>query len=207
MNLTQLPLFPLQVVLLPHAALPLHIFEDRYKLMIQRCIRESSEFGIVLVRDQSFATIGCAAGITNVTKTYDDGRMDVLVEGRERFRVTEVHTTTAPYAIAEVEFFTDDEPMADPALVRETVALYNAVVHIVYSGQVRELDPEAVMPGVAFVMAQKAGLDIEQRQTILELRSERDRLEMLRGYLVGVLPRLKKFEEVERIIRSDGYLQ
>lgn len=206
MNLMQLPLFPLQVVLLPHAALPLHIFEERYKVMIQRCVRESSEFGIVLARDESFATVGCTAGITSVTKMYDDGRMDILVEGRDRFRILEVRTSTAPYAMADIEPFTDDEPVADPALVKETVGLYNQVVRIVFGGQVRELDADAVAPGVAFVMAQKAGLDLEQRQRILEHRSERMRLDMLRAYFIDTLPRLKKFEEVERIIRSDGYL-
>jgi len=206
MDTTQLPLFPLQAVLLPHAALPLHIFEERYKTLVHRCIRELSEFGIVLSREQSFAAIGCAAGITSVIRTYDDGRIDILAEGRERFRIVEVRTAAAPYPIATAEFFTDDDPAADPALVKETVELYNEVVRIVYSGQVRELDPDVVAPGVAFVMAQKAGLDLEQRQTILEFRSERQRLEMLRDYLVGVLPRLRKFEEVERIVRSDGYL-
>jgi Lon protease-like protein len=206
MNLMQLPLFPLQVVLLPHAALPLHIFEERYKLMIRSCIRESSEFGIVLARDGSFALVGCTAGITSVPKTYDDGRMDILVEGRERFRIVQVRAATLPYTVADAEIMTDDEPVADPALVAETVALYNQVVRIVFGGQVRELDPDAVAPGIAFVMAQKAGLDLEQRQAMLEMQSERLRLEMLRGYLVDVLPRLKKFEEVDRIIRSDGYL-
>jgi len=206
MDLTQLPLFPLQVVLLPHAALPLHIFEERYKVLIRQCIRESSEFGIVLSREQSFATVGCAAGITAVLRTYDDGRMDILTEGRERFRIVEVRTTGTPYAVAEVEFFTDDEPMADPSLVLETVGLYNQLVQIVYGERVKQLDTDAVAPGVAFVMAQKAGLEVEQRQSILELRSERQRLEMLRRYLFDVLPRLKKFEEVERIVRSDGFL-
>jgi Lon protease-like protein len=206
MDLTQLPLFPLQVVLLPHAALPLHIFEERYKVLIRQCIRESSEFGIVLSREQSFATVGCAAGITAVLRTYDDGRMDILTEGRERFRIVEVRTAGTPYAVAEVEFFTDDEPMADPSLVSETVGLYNQLVQIVYGERVKQLDTDAVAPGVAFVMAQKAGLEVEQRQSILELRSERQRLEMLRQYLFGVLPRLKKFEEVERIVRSDGFL-
>jgi Lon protease-like protein len=206
MNLMQLPLFPLQAVLLPHAALPLHIFEDRYKTLIHRCIRESSEFGIVLSRDKSNATIGCAAGITTVVRTYDDGRMDILAEGRERFRVVEIRTASAPYPIALAESFTDDDPTADPALVKETVGLYNEVVRIVYSGQVKELDPDISAPGMAFVMAQKAGLDLEQRQTILEFRSERQRLEMIREYLIGVVPRLRKFEEVERIVRSDGYL-
>ncbi len=206
MDLTQLPLFPLQVVLLPHAALPLHIFEERYKVLIRQCIRESSEFGVVLSRDKLFATIGCAAGITAVLRTYDDGQMDILAEGRERFRIVEVRTAGTPYAVAEVEFFTDDEPMADPSLVAETVGLYNQLVQIVYGERVKQLDPDAVTPGIAFVMAQKAGLELEQRQSILELRSERQRLEMLREYLLDVLPRLKKFEEVERIVRSDGYL-
>jgi Lon protease-like protein len=206
MNLMQLPLFPLQAVLLPHAGLPLHIFEERYKTLIHRCIRESSEFGIVLSREKSNASIGCAAGITSVVRTYDDGRMDILVEGRERFRVVEVRTTSAPYPIALAESFADDDSTSDPGLVKETVDLYNEVVRIVYAGHVKELDPDVVAPGISFVMAQKAGLDLEQRQTILEFRSERERLEMIRDYLVGVMPRLRKFEEVERIVRSDGYL-
>ncbi len=206
MDLTQLPLFPLQVVLLPHAALPLHIFEERYKALIHLCIRQSSEFGIVLTREQSLAAVGCAAGITQVMRTYDDGKMDVLAEGRERFRIVKVHSDAAPYAVADVEFFTDDEPVDDPGLVEETITLYNQVVRIVYGGSMRELDPEAASAGISFVMAQKAGLELEQRQTLMELPSERRRLEMLRDYLQDVLPRLKKFEEIERIVRSDGYL-
>jgi Lon protease-like protein len=206
MELTQLPLFPLHVVLLPHAALPLHIFEERYKMLLHRCIRESEEFGIVLAREQSFAQVGCSAGITAVLRMYEDGRLDVLVEGRERFKVERVKTSSDPYITAEVEFFTDEEPMADPVLVSSTVGLYNEVIRIVYGGKVKELDPEHVAPGVAFVMAQKAGLEPEQRQSLLELRSERERLEVLKDYFVDVLPRLKKFEEIERIVRSDGYL-
>jgi Lon protease-like protein len=206
MNLTQLPLFPLQAVLLPHAALPLYIFEERYKVLMHRCIRESSEFGIVLMRDEGNAPVGCAAGITSVLRTYDDGRMDLIVEGRERFRIDKVLPASLPYTIADVEFFADDNPVADPGLVKETIDLYNEVVRIVYGGQVKELDPGAVVPGVAFVMAQKAGLELEQRQGLMEMRSERERLEMLKGYLDDVLPRLRKFEEIERIVRSDGYL-
>jgi Lon protease-like protein len=206
MDLTQLPLFPLQVVLLPHAALPLHIFEERYKVLMHMCIRQSSEFGIVLAREQSLAVVGCVAGITQVMRTYDDGKMDILAEGRERFRIVKVRSDVAPYAVGEVEIFTDDEPVADPGLVEETITLYNQVVRIVYGGSVRELDPDAASAGISFVMAQKAGLELEQRQTLMELPSERRRLEMLRDYLQDVLPRLKKFEEIERIVRSDGYL-
>jgi Lon protease-like protein len=206
MELKQLPLFPLHVVLLPHAALPLHIFEERYKMLLRRSIRETEEFGIVLAREADFAPVGCSAAVTNVIRMYEDGKMDVLVEGRERFRVAGVRSSAEPYITADVEFFTDDEPVADPVLVKSTVELYNEVIRIVYNGQVKELDPDEVAPGVTFVMAQKAGLELEQRQSLLELGSERGRLEMLHQYFVEVLPRLKKFEEIERIVRSDGYL-
>jgi Lon protease-like protein len=206
MNLTRLPLFPLQVVLLPHAALPLHIFEERYKALVRKCIRETSEFGIVLSREQSIAEVGCVAGITQVMRTYDDGRMDILAEGRDRFRIVKVHPAELSYDVGEIEMVVDEEPMADPGLVEETIDLYNQVVRIVYGGSVKEIDPEAGSAGISFVMAQKAGLELEQRQSLLEMRSERLRIEMIRNYLVDVLPRLKKFEEIERIVRSDGYL-
>jgi Lon protease-like protein len=206
MDVMLLPLFPLQAVLMPHAVLPLHIYEERYKVLMRRCIREMSEFGIVLERGQAVSTVGCSAGVTQVIRTYDDGRMDILVEGRERFRVMEIRPTAAPYAVGEVEIFVDDEPVADPGLVEETVGLYNDVVRIVYGGRAKELDASMMMEGAAFVMAQKAGLDLDQRQALLECRSEQQRLTMLRNYFVDVLPRLRKFEEVERIVRSNGYL-
>jgi Lon protease-like protein len=206
MNEELLPLFPLQVVLFPHAALPLHIFEERYRTLLRTCIRESSEFGVVMMKGEELADVGCSAAVTSVLQMYEDGRMDVLVEGRRRFRTGHVDDTRAPYLVGTVEYIEERGELPDMARFSETVRLYNQLVTLVYAGKVKLLDPEVLLPDLSFVMAQKAGMELEQRQELLEGETEDERLGMLHEYLTAVLPRLKKLEEVERVIRSDGYL-
>ena len=87
---TLLPLFPLDLVLLPGAPLPLHIFEPRYKEMIRECLDQKSVFGMIRSKEEKLATIGCTAEIINVLKKYPDGRMDILAEGKKRFEVLQV---------------------------------------------------------------------------------------------------------------------
>ena len=89
--LTLLPIFPLGLVLFPGAPLPLHIFEPRYKEMIGECLEQKKPFGIVRVTEEGVAGIGCTAEIVSVTKKYDDGRMDILARGVDRFEVVEVN--------------------------------------------------------------------------------------------------------------------
>src|SRR5262249_58163281 len=90
-----LPLFPLVVVLLPGAPLPLHIFEPRYKEMINECLAQKTPFGIVRTKEESFVNVGCTAEIINVLKKYDDGRMNILAEGQRRFEVLQVNEERA----------------------------------------------------------------------------------------------------------------
>jgi len=206
MNEEHLPLFPLQVVLFPHASLPLHIFEERYRALLRMCIRESAEFGVVLMKGDVLSEVGCSAAVTSVLQMYEDGRMDVLVEGRRRFRREQVDDTQAPYLVATVQYIEERRDPPDPDRFTETILMYNQLVELVYAGKVKLLDPEVRLPDLSFVMAQKAGMDLDQRQQLLEGETEDERLAMLREYLTAVLPRLKKLEEVERIIRSDGYL-
>lgn len=206
MKTDMLPLFPLQVVLFPHAALPLHIFEERYRALLRMVIKESVEFGIVLTKGEDLSEIGCSAAVTSVMQMYEDGRMDVLVEGRRRFRILQVDDTRAQYLMGSVAYLEDRGELPDAARFTETVQMYNQLVELVYAGKVKMLDPETVLPDLSFVMAQKAGMDLDQRQQLLELDTEEERLALLREYLTAVLPRLKKLEEVDRIIRSDGYL-
>src|ERR1039458_10383971 len=80
-----LPLFPLQVVLFPRTALPLHIFEERYKQMIEEVLRGKSEFGVVLAGEKGIVNTGCTATVEKILKKYPDGRMDLLTLGRRRF--------------------------------------------------------------------------------------------------------------------------
>ena len=82
-----LPLFPLQVVVFPRTPLPLHIFEDRYKEMVGEAIRDSSEFGVVLAKDEGIVNAGCSVTVEKVLHMYPDGRMDILTRGKRRFEI------------------------------------------------------------------------------------------------------------------------
>jgi ATP-dependent Lon protease len=86
----RIPLFPLDVVLFPRMLLPLHIFEQRYKIMIGRCLEEEIEFGMVLATQGAIASVGCTARIVKKTKDYSDGKMDILAEGRSVFRLADL---------------------------------------------------------------------------------------------------------------------
>ncbi|NTV92652.1 MAG: hypothetical protein HGA72_05105 [Chlorobiaceae bacterium] len=172
MNEELLPLFPLQVVLFPHAALPLHIFEERYRTLLRTCIRESSEFGVVLMKEDHPAKVGCSAAVTSVLQMYEDGRMDVLVEGRRRFRIGQVDDTRATYLVGTVEYFEEQRDPPDAARFEETVRMYNQLVGLVYGGKVKQLDPELLLPDLSFVMAQKAGMDCPNRANVMPIRSK-----------------------------------
>src|SRR4029077_1980579 len=104
-----LPLFPLQVVLLPGTALPLHIFEDRYKEMIGEVLRDKLEFGVVLASEKGIVNTGCTATVDRVLREYPDGRLDILTRGRRRFEVLLLNDERS-FLRGAVEFFDDDDP-------------------------------------------------------------------------------------------------
>ena len=85
-----IPLFPLQVVVFPRTRLPLHIFEERYKEMVGDAIRDESEFGIVLAKDEGIVNAGCTVMVEKVLEMYPDGRMDILTRGQRRFEILQL---------------------------------------------------------------------------------------------------------------------
>jgi Lon protease-like protein len=201
-----LPLFPLQVVLFPESRLPLHIFEERYKTLINECIGGDREFGINLATGSDLAGVGCTARVVAVLKVYDDGRMDIVVEGKRRYRLVHRESGRAPYLLGRVEFFTSNPEEPDRELAEGTIRLYNELVALVYRDTVERIDEDAAGPEVSFLIGQKAGMDLAQRQRLLELKSENQRLQLLHDYLQAVLPKLEQAGEIERIVRSNGYL-
>jgi len=102
-----LPLFPLDAVLLPGAPLPLHIFESRYQEMIAECLELNRSFGVLRAKEESLAEVGCTAEILAVTKKYEDGRMDIVTKGGERFEVLRVSQERA-FLQCEIVFIEDD---------------------------------------------------------------------------------------------------
>src|SRR5437016_9306537 len=112
-----LPLFPLQVVVFPRTQLPLHIFEDRYKEMVGDAIRDNSEFGVVLAKEEGIVNAGCTVKVEKVLQMYPDGRMDVLTRGQRRFEILTLNEEKN-YLQGEVRFFDDEDFDPTPEALR-----------------------------------------------------------------------------------------
>lgn len=184
----RIPLFPLDLVLMPGAELPLHIFEPRYKVMIARCLEEKLEFGLILAANQSVATMGCTAEIVQKIREYPDGRMDILTAGRAVFHLIELIGDNEYYE-ATVEYAVDDTFARDSEQEVQLVQLFDRC-HAQMFGRPwanpGNLDPE----GLAYRLAAMLPVELEKRQALLETRSERDRRELLLRWMERFLPRL-----------------
>jgi Lon protease-like protein len=191
----EIGLFPLDLVLLPGEQRPLHIFEERYKELIGKCLEEGGEFGLVLADEEGVRPVGTRAAVIEVLQQFDDGRLDVVVEGRQRFRVVEV-TEGRSFATAEVDEV-DDETGEDPSGDEVTRAI-DAFRHVVEAAQVEvdEVDPGA--GGLSFQIGARIDLGNEVKQTLLELTSERERL----GQLEPLLRRAADSVRIDREVRE-----
>ena len=112
-----IPLFPLDVVVFPRTALPLHIFEERYKKMVTEAIAGASEFGVVLAKANGIVNAGCTVTVEELVHTYADGRMDILTRGNRRFQVGAIDQELDVLR-AEVSYFDDDDFIPVPAELR-----------------------------------------------------------------------------------------
>jgi Lon protease-like protein len=186
----RIPLFPLNVVLLPGADLPLHIFEPRYLEMVVRCLKEKSEFGVLLALPKGVARVGCTAEIIEVVKRYDDHTMDILTVGRDPFRVIEFFDEN-PLAEGQVDYLEDRDARPDPSLRRQLVELYETCHTLIFEDYPKNSDSDQAAQ-ISFVIAGTLPMDLLWKQQILELRSETDRQERLVGYLRAWAPHLQK---------------
>jgi len=186
----RIPLFPLNVVLLPGADLPLHIFEPRYRQMVNDCLKDKLEFGILLALPRGVARVGCTAEIIEVVKRYNDGRMDILTVGREPFRVVQFFEEN-PLAEGEVDYLEDRDSRANPVLQRQLIELYETCHTLVFDDYPKNIGPECASP-LSFIIAATLPMDLLWKQQILELRSELDRQERLVAYLREWAPHLHK---------------
>lgn len=182
-----LPLFPLGIVALPGEALPLHLFEDRYKDLGARCIAEDREFGIVLVDSDGPRTVGCAVRVTEVLQEFDDGRLDILTRGTRPFRVIEEHHRHS-YASAAVEFLDDESEALDHDAA---AAVRQAYASLANQATEHEVAPADLMAASAYDLAASVEFAPEAKQQLLESRSENARLHQLLSLLRAALKRLE----------------
>ena len=197
-----LPLFPLELVLLPGTPLPLHIFEPRYKEMIGECIAAEAPFGVVRAFEEGIAEVGCTAEIITVTKEYPDGRMDLICEGRKRFEVIEVNRDRS-FLQAEVLIVPDD---AEAAVQEERVKAVQLHLEILsLAGAVQDLSA-ADQNQLSFYLAGSLPLDLDFKQKLLAMRSEAQRIQAVAAYLETILPQLKRAARARQTAGGNGHV-
>ena len=199
-----LPLFPLDIVLLPEEMLPLHIFEERYREMIGECLRAKTsgsgrqDFGVVSAKGQEMSTIGCTAHIVNVTKEYDDGRMDILTVGKRRFEIL-LTNEEKPYLRASVDFFDDDGPdVPDASEAKRAIALFRAALGELHGSSEMPVHLNQPYRYLSFRLAASLPLPPEFKQQLLSLRNEPERLKQV----VHAMEQLKHQVEVVQVARN-----
>jgi Lon protease-like protein len=203
---SDIPLFPLNVVLMPGAPLPLHIFEERYKQMVNECLEEESEFGMVLADESGTRRVGCTARIVELVERYEDGRMLILVEGSRRFKLNSILTGKA-YYVGEVEYIEEEPEEEDvTALAEECIALLERVVEAATEGSVGiEIQPP--YRNLSFAIAGRIDFELETRQQILELTSEKGRLEKVKELLSAAAERLEREQQAREKAQKNGHLR
>ena len=183
-----LPIFPLELVLFPGVPLPLHIFEPRYKEMIAECLDLKKPFGVVRAFSEGVADIGCTAEIIQVIKKYDDGRMDILTRGVDRFEVLEVNEDRS-FLQAQITLIQDEPGHPAQQVVEQAVRLHAEIAKLAGT---EVGGPEESATNLSFLLAGSLPLDLDFKQQLLVTSSETKRLEAVVGYLEAVLPGLRR---------------
>ncbi len=203
--MSDIPLFPLNVVLMPGAPLPLHIFEDRYKQMVNECLEQESEFGMIFADESGTRQVGCTARIVELVERYEDGRMLILVEGSRRFRLNNV-LTGKPYYMGEIDFFEEEAEEDVNALAEECITLLERVVEAATEGSVG-IEIEPPYRNLSFAIAGRVEFEPDTRQQILELTSERERLEKVKELLTAAAERLERERQAREKAQTNGHLR
>lgn len=207
-----LPLFPLELVLLPEEPLPLHIFEDRYKEMIGECLKAKEEqsgqqeFGVVLASRNELHTAGCSAKIVNLTRKYSDGRLDIFTVGVRRFEVlyTDQERT---FLRGGVEFFDDDAGADVPVDADATRAIE------LFRRMLQRLRKTSDLPvhfprpyrHLSFRIAAALPLEPDFKFQLLTLRNEQERLRITIEALMHLIPHIDRVERIRAKAGGNGH--
>ena len=203
-QIASFPLFPLGIVMLPSELVPLHIFEDRYKLMIGECLDQDSEFGIVWMSDDGLAEVGCAGRVTQVLEKMEDGRMNILVRGTRPFRLVD-RIPDLPYPAGTVELLDDDPDPGDaPDALDAARERYAALVERVTD---RRPDESELAALDAYGMAATIEFAPTPKQQLLEERSEPRRLEQVAEMLDTTLQKLDVSDKAGELAKTNGKLR
>lgn len=198
--MSELGLFPLGIVLLPTEQIPLHIFEDRYQELIGECLAEEREFGLVYADEDGIREIGTRAAVTEVLDRFEDGRLNIVAEGRERFRLVEL-TEGRSFQTGIVEAVSDEQDEADPDDTEHALELFHRLVELT-GAEVEE--PRLEVPQLSFELAGRFDFAPELKQRLLQLTSERRRMQMLAELLAGAAASVEREREIAARAQGNG---
>jgi Lon protease-like protein len=199
----QLGLFPLSIALLPGEYVTLHIFEERYKRLFAD-VAEGGEFGVLLVQEEGLREIGCSARLAEVVERLEDGRLNVVVQGVQRFRLLALHEPDdleAQYITATIEYVDDEDADPPQDLVARTLDAFSKMVLLMNATVA--LEPAGEGP-LSFRLAAAVDFGAQLKQELLDAVSEKERLETLLSVMETLLPSLKLRKEREDAIRGNG---
>ncbi len=216
-GIIHLPLFPLPLVLLPNEFLPLHIFEPRYRQMLDDVKTGKNVFGVSFFdSESSFETkpdpgsVGCVAEIREI-QTMPDGRSNLLTTGLVRYRVVDYVDLGTPYLCAEVRFFEDDQeddgtlrPIAD-----EVFALFKRVAEAAFKmsgnrGRFPDV-PEAEPEQLSFLVTAAFNLENDLKYQMLGMTSTSERFERLKGILVQAVDQMEASADIFKVAQTNGH--
>jgi Lon protease-like protein len=194
------PLFPLGLVALPSELVPLHIFEERYKAMVARCLEEESEFGIVWLADDGLRPVGCACEIAEILERLPDGRINLVARGTRPFRI-EQRQDELVYPAGIVEFLDDRDEALDSEAAESA---HGAYAELVRQATEKTPDPAAIDAMTAYEMAATVEFGLDAKQGLLDLRSESARMKLVARLCRAALKRLEFIDRAQARAQSNG---
>ena len=204
-----IPIFPLALVVFPNSKYPLHIFEERYKTLINKCIANSIGFGIASKIGDTISEVGVYVEVADVIKIYESGELDIVVSGKWRFKRMDLEMHRDGYFLSEVNKIKDNESDTDfnynlyfalKQRVQEMLKLVNFNVNQGFWDILEKTNLKS------FKLAEKAGLSILQQQELLNFRSENKRLSYLLDHFEKLEQKIEGNKQTREIILGDGYL-
>jgi len=200
-----IPIFPLEIVVYPGEQVNLHIFEDRYKQLINECYAEKKSFGIPAVINSSVAEFGTLVRITEIAEVYDDGRMDIHTQGISVFRILEVVKSIPNklYSGAIVNYPHNEEYL-QLNMMRQVISAIRELHKLLKINKDFKKADEQLS---SYDVAHHAGLTLQEEYELLGLFREDQRLEYLKRHLTKILPMVAGVESIKDKIKFNGHFR
>lgn len=200
-----LPQFPLSLVAFPGEKVNLHIFEPRYKQLINECFNNNTCFGIAPFYNNELVFYGCEMKVLEISKVYEDGKMDIKTQGQRIFHIHqfEKKMPAKPYPAATVSFLKNDPEIP----INLKISILESMAQLFELLKIKKPITEFELAFSSYKIAHHVGLSMDDKIRMLIMRSESDRLEMIHQHLLAFLPQVSKAEELKERAALNGHFK